>query len=219
MALIQLASPDLSPIANGGAHLQLLEGLAFSDDGKILLVRATFTDDADATPGRLHYGVWTYDLTTQQYRDCLNVQLASGGVSARELDVHSANLAGTSTQLTLVAETQVRDGSDTRMLARLQPSGLDASLLATVLGEDIDISLERYALSNDGRFLAIQTDSALLASDQQPDINDTSDIYLLDLITRKIERVSFIAGSGVSKPVILGNVVTTGVKVQVAFNT
>lgn len=221
MALIQIASPNLSLVATGGAHLQLLEGLGFSADGKTLLVRATFTDDADTTPGQLHYGVWTYDLTTQQYRDCLNVLLASGGLSPQQLDVRAASLAGTGTQFSVVAETRVRDSADVSVLARLQqPSGqVDANLLTTLLGSDVELTPERYALSNEGRFLAIQTDSSLLASDQQPDTNDTSDIYLLDLLTRKVERVSFVAGSGVSQPVVLGNVLTANGKVQVVFHT
>ena len=218
MSIVQIAAPDLSLVSLGGATLHLLEGLGFSDDGKTLLVRATFTDDADAT-GQLHYGVWTYDLVAQQYTSCLNVLLANSGVSAKDLDIESAAVLGSGSQLTILAETVLRGGTGESGLALIRNGSVDNNVLATVLGDDIQPRIERYALSNDGRFLALQTDSPLLAPVDSPDTNDSSDIYLLDLLMHRVERVSFVGGSEVTAPVRLGNVIAQDGKVQVAFSS
>ncbi len=219
MSIYQLSAPDLAPLAVGGTTLYLLEGLGFSQDGKSLLVRATFTDDADTVAGTLHYGVWLYGLDTQKYTRCLNTELAGSTAEARLLDINSAGIVGMGSNLVILAETSIRSSSEESRLALIGTDGIDSNLLASVLGPDIQPRIERYSLSQDGRFLALQTDSALLAPVDSPDTNASSDIYLLDLLTQRVDRVSFIGGSEVMLPAYLGNVVTIDGKVQLAFAT
>ncbi len=219
MSLYQIAAPDLLPLAVGGTTLYLLEGLGFSRDGKSLLVRATFTDSADVG-AVFHYGVWLYDLATQQYTRCLNTELAASTAGAQLLDIKSASLVGTGSDLVIMAETSVRGSGEESKLALTGSDGvLDFNLLATVLDPDIQPQIERYSLSADGRFLALQTVSELLAPVDSPDTNSSSDIYLLDLLIRQVDRVSFVGGSEVMLPTYLGNVITIDDKVQVAFST
>ena len=78
MSFIQIRAPNLNEVSTGGAQLYLLEGLGFSSDGNLLLVRATFGDDAD--PGQLRSAVWLYDVKASAYIRCLNQDLALGGV-------------------------------------------------------------------------------------------------------------------------------------------
>lgn len=218
MSLYQIAAPDLAPLAVGFTELHLLEGLGFSRDGKSLLVRATFTDSTDVGVV-LHYGVWLYDLTTQQYTRCLNTELAGSAAEAQLLDIESASLVGSGNDLVILAETHLRGSGEESRLALIGTEGVDPNLLATLLGSDMEPRIERYSISQDGRFLALQTDSALLAPVDSPDANSSSDIYLLDLLTRRVDRVTFVGGSEVMQPAYLGNVITHDGKVQVAFAT
>jgi len=219
MSIYQITAPDLAPLAVGAATLYLLDGLGFSRDGKSLLVRATFTDSAD-TGGVLHYGVWLYDLATQQYTRSLNTELAASTTGAQLLDIKSASIVGTGSDLAILAETSVRASDQESRLALIGSDGvLDSNLLATVLGPDIQPQIERYSFSHDGRFLALQTVSELLAPLDSPDTNSSSDVYLLDLLTQQVDRVSFLGGSEVMLPTYLGNVITIDDKVQVVFST
>ena len=218
-ALSQLAAPDLSRLSVGGASLQLLEGFGFSADGKTLLVRATFLDDA--TPGStLHYAMWTYELASKTYTACLNELLAPIGVPASEIEVISATIVGKGAAQTIVAQSALRGAVDEPVLSIIKAGVLsDGALLAASFGIDSPIRIERTSLSADGRFLALQTDSEKLASDAKQDTNGLSDIYLLDLVNHRTERVSFVGGAEVGAAVRLGNVYVRGTQVEVAFST
>jgi hypothetical protein len=219
MILRQIAAPDLTPLAIGGASLQLLDGLGFSEDGATLLVRATWLDDADTT-NALHYGVWSYDLLTQHYTACLNTLLAGAGGSASDIDVRSAAIAGSGSQVTLVTQSVSRSQPDDIRLGLINNGLLvDSNLLASALSQAVQPVIERFALSNDGRFVAVQTSSPMLAPDNAPDTNDTSDIYLIDQVSMEIRRVSYVGGSEVNQPVYLGNVFSNGATVEVSFTT
>lgn len=219
MMIRQIAAPDLAPLAIGGASLQLLEGLGFSEDGATLLVRATYLDDAD-TANALHYGVWSYNVLTRHYTVCLNTLLAEAGGSASDIDVKSAAIAGAGSQITLVAQSVSRSQPDNIRLGLLSNGVLvDSNLVASSLSQPVQPLIERFALSNDGRFVAIQTTSPMLAPDNAPDTNDTSDIYLLDRVSMSIRRVSYLGGSEVNQPVYLGNVFSNGATVEVSFTT
>jgi hypothetical protein len=216
--LTQLAAPDLSRLSQGGASLQVLEGLGFSADGKTLLVRATFLDDV--TGGSLHYAIWTYDLVSQRYTACLNELLAPSGVAASEVEVVSATLVGSGAAQTIVAQSALRSAPDEFGLAIVKGSALnDGALLASAFGVDAPVLVDRYSLSADGRFLALQTDSDKLASDAQQDIGGWSDVYLLDLLSHHMERVSFLGDAQVEASVRLGNLYIRGSQVEVAFST
>ena len=219
MILHQIAAPDLTSLAIGGASLQLLDGLGFSDDGKTLLVRATYLDDADTT-NALHYGVWSYDLLTGHYTACLNTLLAGTGGSASDIDVRSAAIAGSGSQITLVTQSVSRSQPDDIRLGLIANGQLvDSNLVASSLSQPVQPLIEHFALSNDGRFVAVQTSSPALAPENAPDTNDTSDIYLIDRVSMGISRVSYVGGSEVNQPVYLGNVFSDGSTIQVSFTT
>ena len=219
MTVRQIDAPDLTHLATGGASLQLLEALGFSDDAQTLLVRATWLDDADTT-NALHYGVWSYDMLTQHYTACLNTLLAGAGGSASDIDVSSAAIAGSGSEVKIVTQSVSRSQPDDIRLG-LIANGLldDSNLVATALAQTVQPSIERFALSNDGRFVAVQTSSSALAPENAPDTNDTSDIYLIDLVSTGIRRVSYLGGSEVNQPVYLGNVFSDGSTVEVSFTT
>ncbi len=219
MSLLQIAAPDLTAVAYGGATLQLLEGLGFSQDGATLLVRATFTDDADGG-GKLHYAMWTYDLVLRQYTASLNALVTPEGGNPADTEVNSALIVGSGEQQIVVIESSVRGAVGGSILSMLSADAVtDTNALISVLGPDIAPRIERYSLSQDGRFLALQTDSHLLATDAAPDGNSVSDIYLLDLVTHQTQRVSFVENAEVYAPVQLGNVYSDGAQVQVAFSS
>ena len=215
--LIQIAAPDLSRLSQGGANLLVLESFGFSADGKTLLVRATFLDDG--TGGTLHYGLWTYDLVSQSYTACLNELLAPNGVAASEVEVVSAMLVGSGAAQTMVVQSAMRTAPDEFGLALFKGSALSDGALLASFGLDSGVRIERYSLSADARFLALQTDSEKLASEAQQDTNELSDIYLLDLLLHQVTRVSYVGNDQVMAPVRLGNVYTRGTQVEVAFST
>lgn len=217
--LHQLPAPDLSRLAVGGASLQVLEAFGFSSDGRQLLVRATFLDDA--TPGgTLHYGMWVYDLLTRSYTACLNELLAPAGVPASDVEVLSATLVGPASGATVLAQSVVADAQQDPVLALLKPGvASQPDLLGALFGLDSGLRIERYSLSADARFLAVQTDSEKLGTDAQMDVNGLSDIYLLDLLARRIDRVSLLDRAELGAPVRLGNVYVRGSQVEVAFST
>lgn len=219
MALTQLPAPELSTLSYGAATLQLLEGLCFSADGATLLVRVKYTDVADGGAA-LHYVVLLYDLASTRYTGSLNQLIAGPDGDAADIEVFSARVAGSGIDQIIVAEFGIKGSAEEHKLALIIGGQLrDADYLTTLLGPDINPRIERYALSNDGRFLAFQTDSAMLAPDSAPDTNDMSDIYLLDLQTQQVQRVSFVGGTEVFSPVFLGNVYCQDAQVVVAFSS
>lgn len=193
--LFHIDAPDLSLVSVAGATLELLELQGFSVDGQTAWIRATFTDDGDGG-ARLHSAIWTYDLHTLQYGICLNASL-SDSVPASQWDVHNTAMATVAGQSNwLVAYRDRSAQPDQTKLAWLDQglSLISEDLLADVLGAPVSLGLQNWKLSDDGRFLAIQTESALLAPENSPDTNDASDIYLIDLLHQRIERVSQIGG-------------------------
>ena len=219
MILHQIDAPDLTPLAIGGASLQLLDALGFSEDGATLLVRATWLDDADTT-NTLHYGVWSYDVPTRHYTACLNTLLAGAGGSASDIDVRSAAIAGSGSHVTFVTQSVSRSQPDDIQLGLIANGVLvDSNLVASSLSQTVQPLVEHFALSNDGRFVAVQTSSPVLASEHAPDTNDTSDIYLIDRVSMGITRVSYLGGSEVNQPVYLGNVFSNGSTIEVSFTT
>ncbi|MDT9547294.1 MAG: FG-GAP-like repeat-containing protein, partial [Chlorobium phaeovibrioides] len=219
-SLYQIAPPDLAALAVGGATLQYIEPVDFSDDGRIMLVRTTFTDDG-AGANSLHYGMWLYDVATEGYLYSLNALLAGSSGHGYDIDVEYAALSGSFGDELIIAQHVLRGIADVDTVMSAVKAGTLSvgDVLASVLGESISMSVERFVMSEDGRFLAVQTDSPVLAPEHAPDANDTSDIYLVDLSTKAVERVSLAGGSETSAPVYLGDITSNGAVVQVAFVT
>lgn len=220
MTISLIAAPDLAPLAQGSPTLLLMQGLGFSSDGKQLLVQANFSDSAEST-FQQHYGVWIYDLALQKYLTNLNDLLNSGANGARTIDVENAVMTGKSTGSILVAQYSVRGTTDTPLLALISNGVvIDANILASFAGAGADVSVTKFALSQDGRFLAIQTSSGILMPDGSiPDSNELDDVYLLDLIAHVTTRVSVVSGEEGSYPSELGNVIVAGGSVSVSFST
>jgi hypothetical protein len=211
-----LPAPNVAALSVGGASIGFIEPLGFSADNRQLLVHVSFTDDGDPGSG-LHHGVWLYDLTQQAYTVCLNSVIAGTG-AASGVDVKSAVISGSGSSLRVVALSQVRGASDEMAISQIDAGTLTRANVATsLLNEVATPVMTSMALSADGRFLALQTDSARLAPDQAPDTNDTSDVYLIDLQTLQTRRVSLAGGIETSAAATLGAVYSDGATVRVAF--
>jgi len=220
MTISLVAAPVLAPLAQGSPTLLLMQGLGFSADGKLLLVQSNFSDSAESTVQQ-HYGVWIYDLTSQIYLTNLNALLGSGANDARAIDIENAVIAGKSNAITLVAQYSVRERGATPLLALISNGVVsDANILASFVGAGADIGVSKFALSQDGRFLAVQTSSGILMPDGSiPDSNELDDVYLLDLKTHATTRVTVVGGAEGNSPALLGNVIVSAGTVSVSFTT
>jgi hypothetical protein len=217
MALFQIPAPDLSSVSVGVPKLQFLKALGFSNDGRLLLVQATFTDSFDPNGSDLRYAVWVYDVVAGQYTISLNALVAESTGALRETDVLSARFAGGSaSQPDFLVHTALDDVEQSERLLMVSGQNTPVNIIATVLGADVRPSIQAYSVSANGRFVALQTDSTYFSA---LDTNSTSDIYLLDLQSNAIERVSLLAGAETFKPISLGSVETSGTKVTVSFTT
>lgn len=217
MNIYQLPAPDLSTITYGGGVLRLMESYGFSDDERIVAVRATYTDNADPTYG-LHYGIWLYDLDAQTYLANINAQIA-GIEYAKEIDVSDIQFSGSAENIFAIVLTETKATGDHALVSIQNGQVISDNLVHSLIGLPVDIDIERFLLSDNGRFLAVQTSSEQLSADESPDTNDSSDIYLFDLITNSVERVSFVGGSEVQEPTYLKDIYVSNDEVKVAFIT
>lgn len=217
MNIYQLPAPDLSTITYGGGVLRLMESYGFSDDERIVAVRATYTDNADPTYG-LHYGIWLYDLDTQTYLANINAQIV-GIEYAKEIDVSDIQFSGSAENLFSIAMIETKATGDHALVSIQNGQVISENLIHSLIGLPVDIDIERFLLSDNGRFLAVQTSSEQLSADESPDTNDSSDIYLFDLVTNSVERVSFVGGSEVQEPTYLKDIYVSNDEVKVAFIT
>lgn len=216
MSLLKVSAPDLRSVGAIGSTLWVLESTGFSSDGNTLLVKATYTLPGD--PEGLRYAVWPYNTASQTYEGSLNARLALNGLNVSDVDVMSALSVGPEAQRLTIAEYVTSDPSFGPRLALIRDNSVVHDIWS-LLDLDGVITAERYAVSADGRFLAVQTSDSGLAPDRSPDTNQSSDIYLLDLKTLKTERVSFVANLEANLPVTLANVVVSENQVRVSFST
>jgi len=217
MAFYQVKSPNLSSISLGGSVLRLLECYGFTSDESHILVRGTYTDDGDPSFG-LHYGVWLYDIENQSYVSNLNEQIA-GVDGARDIDVLDVQSSGSSDNLLTIALVETKGTDNARLVSLVDGQVKSNNIIQAVTGAEIEIKIEKFLLSDDGRFLAIQSSSEQLAADNEPDTNDSSDIYLLDLTTNSVTRVSYLGGSEVLNSTFLKDIHVKGAEVEIAFVT
>ena len=217
MAFLQIPAPDLSDLSLGGDVLRLLESYGFSTDDRYVVVRGTFTDAADPSFG-LHYGFWLFDTQTEEYVSNYN-SVVAGPDNAREIDVLDVQTSGASDDLFSVALIEEK-GTGDKYLVSIQDGVVGSrDLVRDVSGQDIDVAIEHMALSSNGRFLAIQTTSEQLAAELEPDTNDSSDIYLLDISQSQVTRVSYVGGSEVTDPTYLKDIKITDGVLEIAFIT
>lgn len=217
MAFFQLTSPDLSNLSLGGAVLRLLESYGFTSNERHLVVRGTYTDDGDPSFS-LHYGFWLFDVQSREYVANFNEQIA-GLDNAREIDVIDVQTSGSFDNLLAVALVKTKSGDSSHLVSLNNGEITSNNLIHDISGEEIDAKVERFLLSDNGRFLAVQTSNEQLAAESAPDTNDSSDIYLLDLHNDSITRVSYVGGSEVTASTYLKDIYIAGDTLKLAFVT
>ena len=216
MAFYQIPAPDLSSLILGGVTIVSMSADGFSEDEQFLLVRVQYLDDG-VSPASQEYAYFIYDLESEAY--VVNLNLLAGGDAAQFTQLTQSELIGSSTDWETVSLVTIA-GSDTSRLMSIGPEGVRSSdLIVETLGVDGYVDVERFVASRDGRFLAIQTSSALLAPDGYPDVNDSSDVYLLDRLTGSVTRVTTIGGTGMPESSFVSDIRFSNGEVQVLFIT
>ena len=217
MAFYQVPAPDLSGLTLGEATLRLLEAYGFSSDESLLLVRATYTDNANPESG-LHYGFFVFDIQSQTYVANINA-LVAGSANPDSLDVTNAVITGSASNWAVTAQVRT-EGIATDRLVQVTEQGLTTSnLVQAITGSQVEVQPENFDVSGDGRFVAIQTSDWQLADNDVPDTNDSSDVYVLDTLTGEVTRVSLAGGAEVADPVYLQDIRVIAGELQVLLTT
>jgi hypothetical protein len=217
----QLAPPDLTDLGLGTATFESMQALGFSADSSLLLVKISFTDDGEPTL-LSKYATFVYDLADEKYIANLNDLL---GPSANVTQVRDAYIIGNRASWEVVANVDILN-SNAQVLKSYSSNGAITHNLITAEATDLahltpssEIEVESFQLTDDGRYLAVQTSSNLLASDASDDVNQSSDIYLIDRNNGSVSRVSFQGGIGKDDAVYLADITVQGSQVKVAFVT
>ena len=199
MPLTMIDAPPLAAVAQGVGELWAVQAKGFSADGKLLLVKATFSDSAFSAT---RSAFWIYDLTLGKYTVCVNDLIASG----RSIDVSEVALSDFGGKTQLVAayrDSGVASGLDPNRLALIRNMALiDTDLVAQVSGFQADASIDAVKASADGRFVAIETTATTLSSDL--DTNGCKDIFVLDLTNNNVRRITTINGEEPLSDSLLG---------------
>jgi hypothetical protein len=222
MAFTQVAAPNLSALVSGSPNLYLLQALGFTGDARLMLVQASFADNA-VQPTVTQQSIWLYDVNSRSYTNNLGTLLTQDPTALREMDLRHASIAGKADGYSLVIEHQLRGSADAPQLAWVKDGVLiQRDLLSSLLGNGAQVRAERYELSADGRYLAVQTSSALLAKGQELDTNEVSDIYLIDLNNlspQKVQRVGAMGSFEAQQASFLGGIYADTQGVSVLFAT
>jgi hypothetical protein len=217
MAFFQVPAPDLDDLTIGGATLFLLEAYGFSRDESLLLVRASFYDDGVAGY-EPRYAFLVFDLQSQTYIANINVEVAGSG-NLDAIDVTDAIITGSASSWTVTAKVSTQ-GVDVDRLMQVTADGLtESNLVQSITQSSSELKVEAFDLSSDGRFLAIQTSDAQLGSDEIPDANDSSDVYVFDSQSGDIIRVSLAGGAELAEPAKLKDIFVDGNTLQVLLTT
>ena len=217
----QLAPPDLAGLGLGTATFESMQALGFSADGTLLLVKISFTDDGEPTL-RSKYATYVYDLADEKYIANLNDLL---GPDANVTQVQNAYIVGSRASWEVVANVDILN-SNSQVLKSYSSTGEIVNNLIVAEATDLahltsssEIEVENFQLTDDGRYLAVQTSSNLLAVNASDDVNQSSDIYLIDRDNGSVARVSFQGGIGKDDAVYLADVTKRASQLKVAFVT
>src|SRR6056300_1609154 len=120
MELFQVAAPDLAGLAVGEPTLRYIEGVGFTRDDRLLLVKATFTDSGDVSGG-LKYGYFVFDVDQKSYLADVN-QLVAGQGNADAISVGQAIISGTFEEWSVFATVSVV-GQESERLAQVSAAG------------------------------------------------------------------------------------------------
>ena len=228
MPLQRITAPSLAELSASGYQLDLLEAESFSDDGRLLIVRASFREDNN--PLITRYASFIYDVSENRYRESINAAIASAlGRSPFEIDVSTVRVAGSAQDLSLIAKYRELGASGESQLALLKFSTSSSpNLLVSTTDvlrdrlnflEEVPIEVASFALGADARFLAIQTDSEKLSLS---DTNGFADVYLIDLqSTSKATpvRVSMIEGAELGDAVALRGIRVDAARITLSLTT
>ena len=217
----QLAPPDLAGLGLGTATFESMQALGFSADSSLLLVKISFTDDGEVTPFS-KYATFVYDLTDETYIANLNELM---GPAANVTQVKNAYIVGDRTSWEVVANVDILNANSTTLKSYSSTGKVVNNLVVAEatglahLTSSSEIVVESFQLTDDGRYLAVQTSSDLLAVNASDDVNQSSDIYLIDRETGAVNRVSFQGGIGKDDAVYLADIAKQGSQLKVAFVT
>ncbi|MCP3429681.1 hypothetical protein [Opacimonas viscosa] len=216
MTIKQIALPDVTGLASAGVTVFFMEAVTFTDDGKHLVVKATFVEDG--TGGAQRFGYYLYDIANETYVMNFNTQLLTESRLTTS-NIEALYFTGNLDSYTVVAEVKAADNPNSVLVALQNGEIRSSDILLDALGDDYSVNVESFALAEDGRHLAIQTSDPSLASVLNPDTNDSSDIYLLDLETQAILRISEVGGAEVVSDTDLQDIAIVGERLQIGFTT
>jgi len=228
MTIKQVAAPALNAVTTEGSTLYMLEGLGFSSDGQMLLVRGKFGDLGSGSPGVFHKAVWVYDVANDAYSNNLNVLIAGSVSEASTIEVVDAVIAGSGSEATIAAVYTPRGADASASQIALIRDGrlISSSLIADILGDpNVAIDVARIKLSADSRFLALESSSEKLVTfngtSTVTDNNEAVDIYLLDLLNDQVTRITLAGGAEapLGLPATLGSIRVVGNEVSVTFTS
>lgn len=216
-----LQAIPVPPLGSYAGRELLMQAQAFTLDGKGLLVHLTYLD---ATFQQRH-ATWLFDLQTQSYVLNINATLgaalgdSSGDISLVEtLLVNALNLDN-HPAVAVLFTVPGRDGQRLALISNGQVLNVD--VLSGLFPEGATTNIASFAMSDDGRFVAIQTtadlstEAAILTG--LIDENDAHDVYLLDRTTGLVTRISTVAGQSPLVPSLLTDIAISGGAVQVGF--
>lgn len=216
MSIKQIPSPDVSALAIAGVDLQYLEAVTFSEDSQHLIVKATFTESG--SDGALRYGYFLYDLANEIYLLNFN-ELLFAGSRVNSSNIESFSFQGEADNYSVVAEIKDADATGTRLVHLVNGAIQSNDILTDVLGDEFNIVVEQQQLEQSGRYLAVQTTDSSLATDLLPDTNDSPDIYLVDLSSMTVTRVSQVGGAERNEPTYLQDIRIVENQLEIAFTT
>jgi hypothetical protein len=208
MTIKAIPLPELSSYA--GSEL-LMDSPGFTLDGQGLLVRVSYL-----AASSLRHAAWLYDLKQEKYT--LNINASLGLALGQQVDdlslvdIHAVQALALQEKPGLAVLYSLPGQDDDKHLALL----IDGKVTSlNVLGDLPSGKVARFAMSSDGRFVALQTDAAVM--EQVTDANQGDDVYLLDRQTGQFTRVSTAAGDDPTLPSQLGSLLLHNGQVQISF--
>ena len=217
MSIIKIKAPDLSSLTIGGATILLMEAVTFTADNRHILVKTTFLDDG--TEGNtFRYGYYLYDIASGEYVENINLSIL-GPARAKSSSIEQISFAGTVDKYSAVTVIDDVDSPTDRISIYENGTVTNSNLLAELFNGDVEVTIEKIAVGDEKRFIAIQTSDGNLAPDSDPDTNDSPDIYLIDTLLSQITRVSFVGGAGVTEPTYLQDIRVDNDFVKITFTT
>jgi hypothetical protein len=218
VAIERIALPDLGVYT---AQELLYEAWAFAVRGELITVVTYLTSQAVA-----QRAAFVYDSVSQTHTLSINALLATQlGQPSADLslvDVHNVQVYAHDgdTALAVLYSIPGANASGQRIAIIEAGSVVQAHLLDQAL-PGAELNITRILISEDGRFLAVQTTANLvpdpLLMQGVSDANEANDIYLLDRQSGSITMVSMAGGEIATSPSVLGDLRVDGNQLRLSF--